>query len=165
MIVRYSKKYIRKASLNIVTFIFILDLSIVGVVTIIYFEQALGAWYLVLVGLFLIAFNYGVYKSNKIKNKIKDKNKRMREHSLEIDDYKIVFSWPDLKYEVVLKEIEKLTVKKSKVGIENIRLLIKTGREIDLEGYESMKEILNSLTEIVGDQKVKSVKWYCPSDL
>ena len=161
MIVRYSEKYINGESSSVITIILILDLLIFGAAMILFFEKGLGVWYLILVGLLVVVLDYGLVKARK-NNKHKE---LMRKHSLEINGEKLLFSWPDSRYEIFLKEVEKIVVKKSKKGIEKIRLKTKTGREIDIKGYESMQELFDGLLKSGRNLNISYAKWYWLSDL
>ena len=161
MITYYSEKYIKERSYANVKFIIILNISILGVASILFYENDPGEWYIIFVLVTLVILNYGLVKTNKL-NKQKQ---RMHKHSLECSDNFLTFSWPDSKSEILLKEIEKVIVKKTKNGVDNIRIITKTGREIDLKGYESMSELLEYIASHVEDKNIGYAKWYWFHDL
>ena len=64
----------------------------------------------------------------------------------------------------MINEVDKVFVKKSNKDISNIRLRTKSGREIDLRGYNSMPDLLDELIKVVDSQNIYYEKWYKFSD-
>lgn len=160
MIFRYSEKHLNEESAAIVKFIIILDLLIFVAVAMLLYEGVIGVWCLTLIIILLIVFNYGSVSISKKQNK----KERLKTHTLEVKDQKVMFSWADSKSDILINEVDKVFVKKSNKDISNIRLRTKSGREIDLRGYNSMPDLLDELIKVVDSQNIYYEKWYKFSD-
>ena len=91
MIFRYSEKHLNEESAAIVKFIIILDLLIFVAVAMLLYEGVIGVWCLTLIIILLIVFNYGSVSISKKQNK----KERLKTHTLEVKDQKVMFSWAD----------------------------------------------------------------------
>lgn len=137
------------------------DLLVFALACIVFYEREFGVAYLLLVGVLLLALHYGLVK----KGRKEYEQQHLDKHSLEITDKHLLFHWPEGKYEVALNQVERAIVKKTKNRVSKIRLKTKPGRSIDLDGYESMQELLDTLVNMIGKDNVTYVKWYWPNDL
>jgi hypothetical protein len=152
MITRYTEQFIRKPKRDLLFFTALIDTSIVVLALINYRRFEWPLWYL---GLCVVLVGVLTAGTLIMVNKRRGVEFRRREHTLEISDNKLCFSWPDDSTELALKEVEQVIVKSNGQDISRIIIKTKAGREVLLEGYEKMQAVLDQIKRSVDGGKIR----------